>query len=283
VEAIGESAVIEERVAWRDERRRREIAATLYAPPEPRPPVVVISAGLGVTPAQYAWLAHGWAAAGYLCAFVEHPGTGADVLRAQGDAPLLRAALDPTHRAERARDLSLALDRLGARGDLERAGTAGHSFGAWTALALAGQLDQGRTLRDPRVRAAIGISPQARGTLGLGPGAWAAIDVPCMTLAGSRDTSAGCRDAASRRDAFAHMRPGAKYHVTIDGADHVAFVDDRAPGRDRAADKRARACVVRATVAFLDAHLRDDPAARAWLARDGLLRASEGCCTIERK
>ncbi len=300
----GRFEVVEELATWSDPRRARDVPVKLYGPPpEARggAPAVVVSAGLGGSRESYAYFGRRLATRGYVCVYVQHPGSDAALLLpgGGGEAGLLRAALDPAVRIARVEDLRFAADeiaagRAGAGVDGIRLAAIGHSFGAYTALAAVGQLMQvpgGQealaSFADPRFHMAVGMSTQALGTLGLTRAAWGAIAVPCLTLAGSLDTSVGCRHAASRRDAFDRMVGPAKYHVTIHGANHYAFCDEGSPGRDSAQVAASvgpvHEWVLAVVGAVLDAFLPADAAARAWLDGDGLARASGGVCTLERK
>ena len=83
---------------------------------------------------------------------------------------------------------------MAGRLDLGRIGVAGHSFGAHTALAVAGMLlvgPDGRelSLADSRVKAAIIMSPPAPRRPGLAGAIYAPIHIPCLHLTGTRDES----------------------------------------------------------------------------------------------
>lgn len=88
-----------------------------------------------------------------------------------------RMASDWRNAIERPRDVSFAIDQLekanapggelAGKLDLKRIGVAGHSFGAYTAMAIAGQTGGRSSFRDPRVSAAIAMSapaPKGNGT-----------------------------------------------------------------------------------------------------------------------
>jgi predicted dienelactone hydrolase len=99
-----------------------------------RRPLIVLSHGNWATRYAYAWLATELVKAGYVVLSPSHPGTMFGDLR-----PEYRARL-----WERALDVSLVLDRVLAdpawseRIDAHRIGFAGHSFGGWTGVSLAG-------------------------------------------------------------------------------------------------------------------------------------------------
>jgi predicted dienelactone hydrolase len=99
-------------------------------------PLLLLSHGTGGSAASMGWLANALATRGYVVAAVNHHGNTA----AEPDYTPLGFALW----WERARDLSLVLDRiashplLGLRVDLQRVGAVGFSLGGYSVLQLAG-------------------------------------------------------------------------------------------------------------------------------------------------
>jgi predicted dienelactone hydrolase len=165
---------------WRDAARDRPVPVRLYLPGRQadrdadaavRLPLVVFSHGLGGSRAGYGHLGRHWAAQGIASLHVQHAGSDRAIWTAGGPLGLperLRSAISAENAVARARDVSFAIDRLlgdpvlGARLDRERIAVAGHSFGANTALLVAGAGAATATapaaLRDPRVRAAVLMS-----------------------------------------------------------------------------------------------------------------------------
>src|SRR5215831_17393300 len=141
-------------VEWFDPTRARRIPAKLYYPKTGQGPfpLIIFSHGLGGSREGYAYLGTHWASAGYVSVHVQHLGSDEAVWREsqrplqaiQHDAANLQNALD------RPRDISFAIDQmelmhrqegpLTGRLDLSHIGVAGHSFGAYTALAVAGEV-----------------------------------------------------------------------------------------------------------------------------------------------
>jgi predicted dienelactone hydrolase len=103
-------------------------------PPLRKHPLIVISHGNWGTRFSQGWLALELVKAGYVALSVSHPGTIADDQTAAGRYRLW----------DRARDVSFALDAVLADAkwaaliDASRVGFAGHSFGGWTGVSLAG-------------------------------------------------------------------------------------------------------------------------------------------------
>jgi len=99
-----------------------------------RRPLVVLSHGNWGSRYSQGWLALRLVEAGYLVVSTSHPGTEGESQTAAGRYRLW----------DRSRDVSLALDAVlkhpkwGPMIDADRIGFAGHSFGGWTGVSLAG-------------------------------------------------------------------------------------------------------------------------------------------------
>jgi len=165
---------------WFDPRRSRRVPAKLYYPETGPGPfaLIIFSHGLGGSRENYAYLGRHWASAGYVAVHVQHLGSDEAVWR-ESQQPLQalqRAAANLQNALDRPRDISFAIDQmehmhrqegpLAGRLDLSRIGVAGHSFGAYTTLAVAGEVLVGRrggtlSFVDLRVQAAIPMSTPA--------------------------------------------------------------------------------------------------------------------------
>ncbi len=273
-------------VEWRDADRDRTIPARIYSPRtnhQPAP-VIIFSHGLGGSREGYAYLGQYWAAHGYVSVHLQHAGSDAavweDARFGQRMAAMRRAAADPRNAMNRARDVSFAIDQLTYLNatnspwrscfDLDRVGVAGHSFGAHTALSVAGAkyAPLGGTVslaKDPRVKAAIPMSAPAPANRARLAAAFAGVNIPCFHLTGTKDDSPiGDTTAADRRLPFDHCNSSDQYLITFTGGDHAIF-----SGRDRwfggGKDEQFQRHICLSSLAFWDAYLRDDTAAKEWL------------------
>ncbi len=290
---------------FHDRARARDIPFRLYLPLDsaessdassggPRP-VILFSHGLGGSREASPWLGHALAQNGYYAFFLQHPGSDSALLAgAHGEEDsrrrLLQATLTPGIAHDRFGDIPAVLDQLvtmnaagplAGRLDLERIGTAGHSLGARTVLAAAGQWlpGAGLSFKDARIRAGMALSPN----IPIGPGLPAgtspedidltgiydAIDIPILHITGTQDgmpLGEGDFDPAIRLLPFRHMDRSPQYLLVLAGATHTTFSSRLRGGREDMADMRHAQSVATAAVLFFDAWLKDDDEARGVLA-----------------
>lgn len=302
---------------WHDASRDRKIPVKIYYPADaggPACPVILFSHGLGATRETYAYLGKYWAAHGYVSVHVQHPGSDAEVI-AGTNRPLVKlrklktAANDPENFPNRPLDIEFALDELGrlqgdpafplhGRMDLEHVAAAGHSFGAYSVLALAGQAigpDDSVAYYgpDPRFLAGLAMSSDAALTTNLDD-AYDRIWMPIFHLTGTKDQLGnghlagdgaiiGNTTAAERRVAYDHTRHAPAWLLILQGGDHRLFSGlPRTRGNDEH-DEAYRHLVSVASTAFWDAMLRGDPAAQHWLDEGGFAALLGDSGTFEHK
>lgn len=268
-----------------DANRSREIPVRVYALPDNTPsPVVLFSHGLGGSRENNPYLGNHWAARGYVCVFLQHPGSDSSVWQ---DAPLgqryriLQQAANLDNFMLRAADVPAVLDQLatwnadpnhplGGMLDLAHVGMSGHSFGAVTTQAVSGQAFMGEaSLTDPRIRAATAFSPSAP-RVGRAERAFGSVAIPWMLMTGTEDNAPiGNIDVEARLEVFPALPPGGKYEVVLFGAEHSAFGDRALPGESGMPNPNHHRVILALSTAFWDAWLKEDPFARAWLDSDG--------------
>jgi predicted dienelactone hydrolase len=142
---------------------------------------------------------------------------------------------------------------LRGRINRQRIGVAGHSMGAGTALLVAGARAARpagvmRSFRDPRVTAAIAMSPQGAGEEGFTDASWNDLRVPVMTMSGTLDLGIAGQPATWRLEPVQRMPPTDKFQVIVDGARHLSF----------AAGEQFHPCILRETLAFWGSFLKQD-------------------------
>jgi pimeloyl-ACP methyl ester carboxylesterase len=271
-------------------------------------PIVIFSHGLGGTRTGYE--AHGsfWASHGYISVHLQHLGSDDSVWR---DVPLRdrmaamrRATMDAGAIMNRIKDVRFAIDTLEtlnkddksplhARLDLDKIAMAGHSFGAWTTLAVGG-LSLGRlgpTGLDKRIKALIPMSAPAVKDESSRSAAYARITLPALHMTGTHDDSPVNDTVANdRRVPFDYapspQKGGAdSYLIIFDGGDHMVFGGRSGAGAgllaglresDTKKDPVFHKIIHQSSLAFLDAYLRGNADAKKWLQDEAGLKAALG-------
>ena len=280
--AIGVVAVIELAVPERD----RLMPVRISYPEGGGPfPLVVFSHGALCTGDGYVRLADHWASHGYVVFLPTH--LGADGVG--------RPDADETSRVFQSQiaDMSSLLDSLpffeteiealhGAI-DPTRVAAGGHSMGALVATIITGlpvlEPDGSQaSYADDRFDVAILLS--GPGPLPTIPAhAWDDIQLPTFVSTGTRDHANRGGPGATwewRLGAYERTPGGNKHAVVIDEADHFIgglICDERGEGPP---DEEALTIVLSASTAFLDAYLKQDSAAMAYLNAAAVAELTNG-------
>jgi len=281
-------------------RAGRKVPIKVHVPSTGGPfPVVVVShGGGGHWDANYAQAQH-LASHGYAVLAVEHVGSNTEVMKRSLRlmANLEAMTRDANEVLGRPKGIGFAIDRaeqwnqtherLRGRLDASRVGVLGHSFGAYTVLAVAGMRPAlnwltpavapgsglGPDLRDRRVACGVALSPQGPGEPFFIEASYASLAVPLLGISGSKDQQQHA-EPQNRRRALELWPPGDKHLIWLANADHTAFSDATGSRRGIMLPSRSRADVqpiVRAaTLLFFDACLKADAAARQTLTVEGL-------------
>jgi len=223
-------------------------------------PVIVISHGLSSDRFSFAYLAQHLATYGFVVAVLEHPGSNWNQFLAFLDGQsnwimnpreFIDRPLDVTYVLDELDRLSQSDETLRERLNLQRVGVIGQSLGGYTALVLAGaevQFDQLKTgcqafhqslnlslllqcraltlpqrdydLADPRVTAAIAISPVVSGILGRA--GLNQIKTPVLIIAGSNDRLAPV--LLEQIQPFTWLTTPDKYLALVNGGTHFSSV-----------------------------------------------------------
>lgn len=272
-----------DQIVLHDSARNKDIPLKIYYPDGPGPfPVIIFSHGLYGSKDGYFALGEYWASYGYVSIHPSH----ADSIKDAGYRRGLRKSIDdPDIWENRPKDISFVIDsldeiqrlapQLQGKLDRSRLGVGGHSYGAYTTQAIGGALVQfpdrktPTSFRDKRVKAIVMMSPQGEGQMGLTPNSWSDITEPMLVMYGSKDFGSQHQTADWRSEPFDKAPAGDKYDVELEGATHFTFVG---PFRRGSRESDLFKCVKLETVAFWDAYLKGDPAAKQWLASDALVK-----------
>jgi len=289
---------------WRDAKRDRAVPVKIYFPKTAagRFPVIVFSHGLGGSRTSYEYLGRYWAGHGYVAVHLQHLGSDSAVWQDGGMkdalANMRRAAANLANATNRPLDVSFAIDQLEKlnraesplhdRLELSRIGMAGHSFGAFTTLAIAGEVfvtpGGGEiSFADPRVKAAVAMSspvPARRATLDQ---AFGRIQIPCLHLTGTEDFSPiGETRPEERRVPYDHIRGADQVLVIFRGANHMTFSGVARPAAHET-EEVFKKLICESSTAFWDAYLKNDVAAKTWLTGAGFKTELGAEGTVEEK
>jgi len=279
-----------------DDTRDRDVAVKIYDPRASnfpgRLPVILFSPEAGSSKDSYGYLGHYWAEHGYLCLFLGHKGSDAYLMKKGKPLTSLRNIVQSTRKdqnlIDRPQDISFVIDSLPGiesqvsdlkgRVDPTHIGVAGHSFGAYTALAVAGaraHLSDGseRFFQDNRVTCFVGLSPPGTSNPGFDLESWRPILRPVLLIRGSQDHGLNGEPVEWRGEAFKHLPPHHKFEIVLSGAGHMDFSDRQLDGSR--GGSRFHPYVEQATLAFWDAYLKGTQAIQQQLAA-GAFPASKG-------
>lgn len=259
---------------WTDRARAREVPVRLRMPEgRSRVPVILFSHGLGDDLRSGARWAEAWARDGFAVLNLQHAGSDRSII----GSGRIGAAMTPAQLRARVVDVRFAIDELERRRsegrcdlgrlDLSRIGMAGHSYGAHTTQAVAGQrFRAGRAgaLREPRIDAAVALSPSPP-FRGSSKEAFAEVTIPFLSITGTEDRVPFLPRITpeSRTEPFRAMPPGGKYLLVLDGANHMTFGGHLEPvRRGPPPDARHLSAVVEASTQFWRWTLKGDGGAR---------------------
>jgi predicted dienelactone hydrolase len=221
-------------LTWLDSARSRSLPVRMRWPEGDGPCALVVhSHGLGGNREGGDRWGRAWQQAGFAVLHVQHAGSDTAVLRSGMRA--LRAAASAEQLLARVADMQFVVDEITRRSQqrepgwsrvrLDALGASGHSFGASTVLALAGQRFPGAIKggAEPRFKAFIALSPSP-GSGGVA-GAFAEVRKPMLLVTGSLDADALGRGitGADRAGVYDGLPAGQRALLWLHNADHLTF------------------------------------------------------------
>lgn len=274
-----------------DDKRDRDVPYRVYHPAEQTAPapVVIFSHELGGSKEGAAYLGKHLAANGFIAFHIQHPGSDESIIEEAGpdqediDKALTKAVKKPRNALNRFRDVPFVIDTITAMNtadgdmkglfDLNHIGLAGHSFGARATLIAAGErVGPGLSFsfKEPRLKAAIVLSPNTPRKDVNYDKAYRDIDIPILHITGTQDFGALPEHRMTAPEMrivpFTKINNSDQYLLVLDNADHSTFSGRRLGSADETAeDTRHVSAVKDATLAFFRATLLDDDEAMAWL------------------
>jgi hypothetical protein len=120
---------------------------------------------------------------------------------------------------------------IGTRIDVSHPILVGHDFGAFTAQLLLGakvQMSDGlHSFADPRWFAALLLSPQGAGIMGLTEASWAELARPVMVMTGGKDIDESHQTPQVKADPFFRSKAGYKHFAFVMQGDHTIYSGQR--------------------------------------------------------
>ena len=265
-----------------DTNRDRTIPYKLYAPANATTPapVVIFSHGLGGSTEAAPYLGQALAQNGYYAFFIQHPGSDSSIWkgkatnRAEAMKFVTKGTKDIGAAMDRYKDLPFVIDSittlnnqssaLKGKLDLSRIGMAGHSYGARSVMAAAGESAGrfGAPFKDPRIKAGIALSPNLSQRYLKHPPTgdishiYDQIDIPVFHITGTKDGFLGQKDfdPATRTLPYKYTKATNQYLLVMDGAEHKDF-----GGRKSDTTlSRYQQATAQGAVLFFDAYLKGD-------------------------
>lgn len=291
-------------IVLHDASRNRDVPLKIYFPKTDRPnhfPILIFSHGAGGSKDGYAYLSRFWSAHGYVVLNPTHLGSDSSLLKrgrpfynlrvvsqmVTVKANLLNRPKDITFLLDSLPQLELQVPSLKGHMDPTRVGVGGHSFGAYTSMAVAGakvyaSFDKTLGFEDTRVEAFLVLSPQGPGDGRFKDDSWEPIRRPMFMMTGTQDRGLENGEPYQwRLKAFEHLRPGHKYLAVIQGANHMDFADTQFNGKVR--DPRVHEWIKRASLQFWDAYVKGDRGLEQTLKLGGFYKVPGVRVETERK
>jgi len=258
-------------------------------------PVIVYSHGAFCYPQMYANVVEHWASHGYIVVLPDHL-----------DSPNQKERPDLTKRdlllLSRVRDMSFVLDSLdeieaavpaiGGKTDRENMAVAGHSFGGMITMIKSGltlkdsQSGETLDLSDARFDAAVVMSGVGQ-MQDMSDGAFDSLVGPVFSSGGTLDTG-NVGDGVVhpwewRMGGYRLAPPGDKYEVVLDQGDHYLGGLICRENRGGVPDAEGVTIVNGTSTAFLDAYLKDDAKAKAFIDTADIAGMTRGRAMFDRK
>ncbi len=251
---------------WLDKGRDRKIPVKIYLPDVPKnAPVMIFSHGIGGDRDSYEYIGEFLARHGIVSIHPTHMGIDASLMG--GERPfqkLKEAANNPEYLHILPEDIQFMLDYMEFKAmpyNLNKVALAGHSFGSYITMAIAGQsVSRDGTeidFQDDRVKCAIVISPLA--TRKNPEEAYDLIEIPILHITGKKDDSPfGLLDPAERRVPYDNMNSSDQYLIIFEKADHMVFAAQRRQNKFSADDVKIMELTASAMLQFIKKYLLGD-------------------------
>ena len=248
----------------------RTLAATVFVPSSAGPhALVIVSPGFQMQRTQYASYGKHLATWGFVAIVTDYAESGFSIDHARIAADVPKVI-----------DWALAQQALAVDG--QRIATAGHSLG--------GKISVFAATLDPRIKAVVAWDPVDSNNPSVAPEKMGSLTAAIAVIGETTNATGGfmpCAPMADNFQTFYAASPAPALAMTINGADHMDWVDDPSCSvcgfctAGSAPADRARAASRRLDVAWLRRQLLGDMAMEPWLSAPPEVAAQTA--TIQRK
>lgn len=288
--AQGSHKVLVSKGEWGDASRGgRVVPYKIYTPDlaaGETAPVVLWSHGFGGSRDGASFLSRYLASHGYHIVHLTHIGTDTSLWEGKEGHPwdiLRKTKVSRDVTLLRFTDIGFVLDELrghelAARMDFDRVGMSGHSFGALSTQVALGQRfpnedEAYQSFAVVGIKAGIAYSPVPIDHLGpddveaVSPDEiYGGIDRPVLMMTGTEDSSPiGGAPYTHRFVVFDHAVSRDKYFLVKQGGDHMVYNGTRGKLDKNVNRERHEEIIKVSSLAFWEAFLKDEAAARGWL------------------
>ena len=280
----------------------RNIPIKVHLPSSGGPyPVVLISHGAGGNWDTHYAQANHLASHGYVVMCLEHVGSNTERMKSgiRLFQNLKEMIHDSTEVLGRPKDMSFALDqatdwnrnhpKLKSRLDVSKVSAMGHSFGAFTVMALSGMkpaLDWiqpsippgkglGPDVFDNRLKCGVALSPQGPGDPFFRIESYSSLRIPLMGISGTKDKQQNGEPPSHRYESF-NLWPemqGRNHFLWLANASHLDFTDSTGgaeSGRDSSNRADVQTLVRAATLLFFNGCSKGEKSSEKSITSEGL-------------
>lgn len=297
VEAGPYEVVTQRDIVFQPQAEQRELALSVFYPAaEERFPLLLFSHGNWSTRDDYDNVIKHWVSHGYVVIAPDHLdccGMMSGIINSvrYGQVGLIEARTDDfTVLLDNLDALQQQLPALATRIDSSRVAATGHSFGAFSAQQTIGaraydpDAEAFRSYRDERIQAVVAISPPGPMFDNITDKSWQEVDQPMLVTTGTWDSNAQFwPDWRAHKMSFDTATAGQNYALIVQGADHYLGNLICRLDRENEPQYDALKMVNAVTTRFLNAYLKDDQEALAFIQSNAARQLTGQFAVIEKR